>query len=940
MTNEDYQDNEINFEVFPQDCSIMLGSTTSQTLNGQLCLLTPIHIAFANVLPQSFASNNVFDSFSICSLTSFNLNLRPNPNSFEQAIQQSLLNSQTLMASKNNPSAIHNQSADTLSQPPIPMQTPSSESLEQLLENALQMITSPPSCPNSPCSRAATPVTAVSDMLIVPALRSRSYRNPGSSRSTPRQRSPIQTVFSEPSSPLLAFGNPPLGSDEISIPKSPSILITHNAPVLSETILGGDLCVVQTKASSRPNRTALAISTIAALLDAAAAAAVSNTVFSKNMIGSYRDKFGNEESLPNGHLRNSSVGSISFGNCCEEEERLFNMDSSVVQSEFEYTLDHFSINPSLVINAAASAAKASVAIFMSGMWPVNSGAPEYALKMYRQQHQALLDLHKVLSDITCLLDRVYLHKCDAATNTDTLILVDSEMQTDFLAGLDSETVVDAVLHSIENNECHLLELKETNIKNEVIEEINEVVNELENSIDNNNINLQDKLISSRADMESVTDMVVASKSPSRIRKTSNNSADSLDLKLYTSNPSYLDFTANVAITTDSEKSDEDENVDMLKSILHTTNSYPCTPRKNVCFNDKYFEQVITFDKITSPITIRDTDVVIFKDKHDDAHNPPTNTLIPLNFVLSHYTTSQSSLLSSDHPVCVETLAIEGRTLVGNVIARNISFHKYIIVRYTTNSWTSFAEAEAKYKASINTVSAMRSESSADRFGFYLDCSAIFEDIMAGPCLCDGTSIMTHVLEFVVRYEIGENVGWENNSGENYVVELARRVPKPVLMKKPEKPLSTVSENFNSRTVSLLKPIFKSGLTESLADKFLDKNEDVNSVTTANVKSSFKYNECHDTDNNLGNAGDCNSLGGLADESQHIVDSNKHRNFVPDHPSGTKSVVLYKPKYAQDCEVYKAVALKTPAFASGADVNREDDKIRKPQKLLAQMKKEK
>ncbi|KAJ1551619.1 hypothetical protein HK096_006671 [Nowakowskiella sp. JEL0078] len=955
-------------------------SPSSPALNN--CQLSQPVIPPANLSPVACAASDNSCNFS--SFTSLLRNFYSDPYSFEETINHLAPYAWSSMTSMSDPPKVPQNQSPSIhsSQPSTPTQSPLQENLEVLLEQAFQIISAPSSCPNSPCThhhlrRTSSPLTTISDMTIhSPTLHTRPYRLP---RSPSRQRS--QTSYSGPPSPSQEFAVSPItASEAISIPKGPRIPTPQNTPpqsslldwitsVGSSPILAKSTSVAAT--TSRPSRTALATSTIAALLNAAAAAAVSNTALTKSMMGG----FGSEAVSYNLNLQtqnqNDSVSSDKSSSESEEDGKVLYKEaiSDTERSEFANMLDQFSIDPSLVISAAASAAKASAAIFMSGTsWSVNTGVPNHSLSMYRQQHRALRDLHKVLSDVTSMLNKSSLAlKCDATTNTDEPMLVEDEVQTDEgpLKVIYEDTVVDAipVLNPMETMICsdnvkisnevfenmEVVEETIVYVEDEVIEEIfvideliEDPTTETENKIIHSPLcdhvnKFEELFIPSVVPQEILTEMITFTSSPSRQRKSAKAFADSLDLRVLTSNSST--FNSPTTIEVNINPNDSDEEYVTPKSILRNSTLACRTPRKSVRFSDNDFEQVLAFDKVTSPLTIRDTDIMTFKDTHEDNHKPPSNILTSINFTIPPASpTSSFSSLTFSHPVRLETLSLEGRTVVGTVVVKNLAFHKRVIVRYTSNHWVDFAEAEAKYKTSINTVTVMGSEPSLDRFGFYLDCGSVFEQIMGGPCLCDGSAALTKLLEFVIRYEVGGDVVWENNGGENYMVELGRRVPKTTAVEKVPEKILKVAENFTTRSVNLRRPMFGCGLTEPLVDEIFDDDDDVGSATAAGADPSFKYNGRYDFRNSIGRASSGDALSVLANQSRQFVDRNQRRNSMPNQPFGiVPAVGGHRTLYAQDCEGYVALAApKTPAFANGVDVNREDERIRELQRQFAQM----
>lgn len=100
-------------------------------------------------------------------------------------------------------------------------------------------------------------------------------------------------------------------------------------------------------------------------------------------------------------------------------------------------------------------------------------------------------------------------------------------------------------------------------------------------------------------------------------------------------------------------------------------------------------------------------------------------------------------------VVLENALVVAGCITGLVRVANISFHKTVRVRSTTNDWTSFHDIAASYMLNSN-------DGPTDRFSFTISPPPDF-----GP----GAK-----LQFAVSFNAGGMEYWDNNYGHNYVFE--------------------------------------------------------------------------------------------------------------------------------------------------------------------------
>lgn len=110
-------------------------------------------------------------------------------------------------------------------------------------------------------------------------------------------------------------------------------------------------------------------------------------------------------------------------------------------------------------------------------------------------------------------------------------------------------------------------------------------------------------------------------------------------------------------------------------------------------------------------------------------------------------------------VCLENAVITDLTVTGVVRVANIGFHKSVRIRYSTNSWISFHDIMASYVQNS-------CDGPTDRFSF---------------SICAPANFNTHSkLEFAISYSVNENMYWDSNHGQNYVLEcFAKTTPTDV-----------------------------------------------------------------------------------------------------------------------------------------------------------------
>lgn len=126
----------------------------------------------------------------------------------------------------------------------------------------------------------------------------------------------------------------------------------------------------------------------------------------------------------------------------------------------------------------------------------------------------------------------------------------------------------------------------------------------------------------------------------------------------------------------------------------------------------------------------------------------------------------STRLSVDREVFLERifLAEDLRSVKGTVQVRNMSFEKWVAVRYTLDHWATIGEVSAEYAESIKG-------GQADRFTF----SIKLNELLNWPR--GSAAHETKSMFICLRYTVSTGDFWDNNEGQNYQLDFRRR-PMP------------------------------------------------------------------------------------------------------------------------------------------------------------------
>ncbi|UZJ55274.1 hypothetical protein CBS101457_004594 [Exobasidium rhododendri] len=184
-----------------------------------------------------------------------------------------------------------------------------------------------------------------------------------------------------------------------------------------------------------------------------------------------------------------------------------------------------------------------------------------------------------------------------------------------------------------------------------------------------------------------------------------------------------------------------------------------------------------------------------KNQSGGAHSPAGNaTFSPLpqsSSTRSHHTASMpaeveeqlvlrlpnfpsSTRVSVDREIFLERifLADDLRSVKGTVQVRNMSFEKWVAIRYTLDHWATIGEVSAEYSETVKG-------GQADRFTF----SIKLNELLNWPR--GSSAFETKSMFMCLRYTVNETEYWDNNEGLNYQLDFRKR-------QVPTTPLSTAT----------------------------------------------------------------------------------------------------------------------------------------------------
>ena len=127
---------------------------------------------------------------------------------------------------------------------------------------------------------------------------------------------------------------------------------------------------------------------------------------------------------------------------------------------------------------------------------------------------------------------------------------------------------------------------------------------------------------------------------------------------------------------------------------------------------------------------------------------PSTSLMPMFTQPSTSSTFNNRL--GRQKICLESALADGQeSVTGTIRVVNLSFHKTVVVKWTTNDWASSAETTATYVKGS-------SKDGTDQFRFKLEL---------------GSLPVGNRLQFCLKF-ICEGEHWDSNGGANYVFQVA------------------------------------------------------------------------------------------------------------------------------------------------------------------------
>ncbi|SNX81959.1 uncharacterized protein MEPE_00664 [Melanopsichium pennsylvanicum] len=171
---------------------------------------------------------------------------------------------------------------------------------------------------------------------------------------------------------------------------------------------------------------------------------------------------------------------------------------------------------------------------------------------------------------------------------------------------------------------------------------------------------------------------------------------------------------------------------------------------------------------------------------------PTNAITPPaveaeeQLVLRLPNFPSSAKLSLDKDIFLERIYLSDdlRSVRGTVQVKNLSFEKWVAVRFTLDHWTTVNEVSAEYSESIK-------EGTADRFVFSIKLNEVL-NWPRGAGLNE-----TKTIFLCLRYTTGGREIWDNNDGGNYQLDFRKRPAQPV--EQPRMPPSSGDRRSPSST---------------------------------------------------------------------------------------------------------------------------------------------
>jgi hypothetical protein len=163
----------------------------------------------------------------------------------------------------------------------------------------------------------------------------------------------------------------------------------------------------------------------------------------------------------------------------------------------------------------------------------------------------------------------------------------------------------------------------------------------------------------------------------------------------------------------------------------------------------------------------------------------------------------STRVAVDREIFLERiyLADDLRSVKGSVQVRNMSFEKWVAIRFTLDKWASVNEVSADYAESIK-------DGAADRFTF----SIKLNELLNWPR--GAAAHETKSMFMCLRYTVGNAEYWDNNEGLNYQLDFRKR-------QAPSTPASTPAASAYSPSGSSVRSSFANGSGSSAKARIIE-----------------------------------------------------------------------------------------------------------------------
>lgn len=146
-----------------------------------------------------------------------------------------------------------------------------------------------------------------------------------------------------------------------------------------------------------------------------------------------------------------------------------------------------------------------------------------------------------------------------------------------------------------------------------------------------------------------------------------------------------------------------------------------SPRRYQCLTFNPNSEICYYDPRECIGQINDDHIIVYCNVELNSKLPGTNPIVKLY-----------SLIQINH-----------YKIYGTIFVENISYHKSVTIKYTTDNWNSFCEKNCNFVKSIN--------SEMDMFEFENDMYFLSN------------------VEFVIKYHVNGHEYYDNNNNKNYII---------------------------------------------------------------------------------------------------------------------------------------------------------------------------